>query len=67
VLFFESGRGGGSVYRLHSILERLDPDRFEAGFVSWHRDGAVARLLLIGTSFSGRRRLGPAANGVTSG
>src|SRR5262245_37952981 len=46
-LFFESGRGGGSVYRLKSILERLDPDRFEAGFVSWYDDRAAAELFQV--------------------
>jgi len=57
VLFFESGRRGGSVYRLQSILERLDPDRFEGGFVSWYRDGAAARLFGLPRLFC-RRGIG---------
>ncbi len=57
VLFFESGRRGGSVYRLQSILERLDRDRFEGGFVSWYRDGAAARLFGLPRLFC-RRGIG---------
>jgi glycosyltransferase involved in cell wall biosynthesis len=57
VLFFESGRRGGSVHRLRSILERLDPDRFEGGFVSWYRDGAAARLFALPRLFC-RRSIG---------
>lgn len=50
-LFFESGRRGGSVYRLKSILERLDPERFECGFMAWYRDHAASRLLEVEGAF----------------
>lgn len=53
-LFFESGRRGGSVYRLASILSRLDPARFEAGFVSWSSDLAAARLFELPSVFCRR-------------
>jgi glycosyltransferase involved in cell wall biosynthesis len=56
-LFFESGHRGGSVYRLRSILERLDPDRLEGGLVSLHEDGAAARLFEVPRLFC-RRSLG---------
>jgi glycosyltransferase involved in cell wall biosynthesis len=57
VLFVESGRRGGSVFRLKSILERLDPGRFEAGLLSWYRDRAAARLYQVESLFC-RRTLG---------
>lgn len=44
VLFFESGRQGGSVFRLFSIIKRIDPSRFEVGVVSFYRDRAAAML-----------------------
>ncbi len=44
VLFFESGRQGGSVFRLASIMQRLDWSRFEIGVVSYYRDRAAAAL-----------------------
>lgn len=44
VLFFESGRHGGSVFRLLSIINRIDPARFEVGVVSFYRDRAAAML-----------------------
>ena len=47
VLFFETGRQGGSAFRLASILARLDASRFEAGFVSYYRDRAAAALFDI--------------------
>src|SRR5882724_8178021 len=47
VLFFEAGRLGGSVFRLVSIMERMDPSRFERGVVSYYRDKAAARLLQL--------------------
>ena len=56
-LFVESGRRGGSVFRLKSILERLDPGRFEAGFLSWYRDRAAAHLFEVQRLFC-RRSLG---------
>jgi glycosyltransferase involved in cell wall biosynthesis len=36
---------------LKSILERLDTERFEAGFVSWYSDHAAARLFELKTPF----------------
>ena len=45
ILFFESGRRGGSVLRLRTLLECLDATRFEAGVVSYYGDHAAARLL----------------------
>jgi glycosyltransferase involved in cell wall biosynthesis len=56
-LFFESGRRGGSVNRLKSILERLDPDRVEGGFLTWYHDFGAARLFGIDRMFC-RRSLG---------
>jgi glycosyltransferase involved in cell wall biosynthesis len=47
VLFFESGRQGGSVFRLLSIIKRIDPSRFEAGVVSFYRDRAAATLFEV--------------------
>jgi glycosyltransferase involved in cell wall biosynthesis len=44
VLFFESGRQGGSAFRLCSIMQRIDPSRFESGVVSYYRDRAAAVL-----------------------
>jgi glycosyltransferase involved in cell wall biosynthesis len=46
-MFFESGRQGGSVFRLLSILERLDRTRFEVGVVSYYADRAAARLFEV--------------------
>jgi glycosyltransferase involved in cell wall biosynthesis len=51
VLFFESGRQGGSVFRLLSIIKRIDMSHFEVGVVSFYRDGAAASLLQIGRLF----------------
>lgn len=45
VLFFETGRQGGSVFRLLSIIQRIDRTRFEVGLVSYYRDRAAALLL----------------------
>jgi glycosyltransferase involved in cell wall biosynthesis len=50
-LFFESGRRGGSVNRLKSILERLDSERFEGGFVAWYEDFTASRLFELGGMF----------------
>jgi glycosyltransferase involved in cell wall biosynthesis len=47
VLFFEAGRQGGSVFRLHSVLTRIDPSRFEVGVVSFYGDRAAARLFQV--------------------
>jgi glycosyltransferase involved in cell wall biosynthesis len=47
VLFFESGRQGGSVFRLLSIMQRVDPSRFEVGVVSYYRDKIAARLFEV--------------------
>src|SRR5262245_15099200 len=47
VLFFESGRRGGSIFRLRSVLARADRDRFEAGFVSYYSDEAAATLFRL--------------------
>lgn len=47
VLFFESGRQGGSVFRLLSIIKRVNPSLFEAGVVSFYRDGAAATLFEV--------------------
>jgi glycosyltransferase involved in cell wall biosynthesis len=44
VLFFESGRQGGSAFRLLSIMKRIDRSRFEVGVVSFYRDRAAALL-----------------------
>jgi len=51
VLFFESGRRGGSIFQLRSILHHLDPDRFESGFVSWYSDKAAAVLFELPKPF----------------
>jgi glycosyltransferase involved in cell wall biosynthesis len=53
-LFFESGRRGGSIYHLKSLLERLDPLRFEGGFVSWYEDLVAARLFEMETPYCRR-------------
>jgi glycosyltransferase involved in cell wall biosynthesis len=47
VLFFESGRLGGSVLRLFSIIKRVDPSRFDVGVVSFYRDRAAAVLFEV--------------------
>lgn len=47
VLFFESGRQGGSVFRLLSIIKRIDRSRFEVGVVSFYRDRAAAVLFEV--------------------
>jgi L-malate glycosyltransferase len=47
VLFFESGRQGGSVFRLCSIMKRVDPSRFDTGVVSYYRDRAAAVLFEV--------------------
>jgi len=47
VLFFESGRQGGSVFRLLSIIKRIDRSRFEVGVVSFYRDRAAAALFKV--------------------
>lgn len=44
VLFVETGRRGGSVLRLLTLLQRLDRNRFHAGVLSMYRDEAAARL-----------------------
>jgi glycosyltransferase involved in cell wall biosynthesis len=44
VLFFESGRQGGSVLRLLSIIKRMNPSRFDIGVVSYYADRAAAGL-----------------------
>jgi glycosyltransferase involved in cell wall biosynthesis len=56
-LFFESGRAGGSVFRLKSVLERLDRDRFEGGFLTWYGDQAATCLFEVPSLFC-RRSLG---------
>jgi len=57
VLFFESGRRGGSIFRLRSILQHCDPHRFEAGFVSYYSDQSAAALFELQGLFC-RRSLG---------
>jgi glycosyltransferase involved in cell wall biosynthesis len=47
VLFFESGRQGGSVFRLLSIMKHIDRSRFEVGVVSFYRDRAAATLFEV--------------------
>jgi len=54
VLFFESGRQGGSVFRLLSIMTRLDLSRFEIGVVSYYRDRAAASLFQVRSLFCRR-------------
>jgi glycosyltransferase involved in cell wall biosynthesis len=51
VLFFESGRQGGSVFRLRSIIKRIDRSRFEVGVVSFYRDRAAATLFEVSGLF----------------
>jgi glycosyltransferase involved in cell wall biosynthesis len=51
VLFFESGRRGGSIFRLRSVLERADPERFEMGFVSYYSDRSASCLFELGRLF----------------
>lgn len=53
-LFFESGRRGGSIYRLKSLLERLDRLQFEGGFLSWYKDLAAAQLFGLEALFCRR-------------
>src|SRR5262245_30190417 len=47
VLFFESGREGGSVFRLASIVRRIDRSRFEPAVAAYYRDHAAAVLYRI--------------------
>jgi glycosyltransferase involved in cell wall biosynthesis len=54
VLFFESGRRGGSVFRLRSVLERVDRERFEAGYVSYYSDQLAASLFEVNGLFCRR-------------
>ncbi len=54
VLFFEAGRQGGSVFRLASIIARMNASRFETGFVSYYRDRAAAVLFEIPGQFCRR-------------
>jgi glycosyltransferase involved in cell wall biosynthesis/O-antigen/teichoic acid export membrane protein len=51
VLFFESGRQGGSVFRLLSIITRIDRSGFDVGVVSFYRDRAVAALFEVSGLF----------------
>ena len=47
VLFFESGRQGGSVLRLCSIMKRMDCSRFDRGVVSYYRDQAATAIFAV--------------------